>query len=107
MLAARPNKIRIPLEVSIIIGLFACYLCAYVDGFIEQAVCTPASADVEGNRTCRRSIRPRYVLLSRDDIGPFRSRRVALAHPAEAECRGEPRGELATQPSYQHVLPYR
>src|SRR5260370_653972 len=109
MLAASPHQVRVPLEISIIIGLLTRHLCVDVDWFVNQPIRAGAAcrADVKCDRTCRGSIRPGYVLLGRDDIGPLRSRRVTLAHPAEAECRREPRSKLAAQPGYQHVLSNR
>ena len=87
MLPARPDKVRIPLEISVIIALLTRHLRIDVNRFVNKPIRARAArgTDVNCNRACRSGIRSGYVLLCRNGIGPFRTRRVALAHPAKPE----------------------
>ena len=91
MLAASPNKVRVPLEISVIVALLTRHLCIDVDRFVNQPIRASAAGctDIQCDWSCRGSIRSGYVFLGRDSVGPLRSRCVALAYPAEPECSRE------------------
>ena len=102
MLPTGPDKVSVPLEISVIVALLACYLGIDVNRFVNEPVRARAAGGtyVKCDLASRGSIRSRYVLLRRDGIRPLRACCVALAHPAEAESHREPRSELAVKPAY-------
>src|SRR5882724_3983478 len=100
---ASPNKIGVPLEVTVVVGLFAGDLGAHVDGFIEQAVGAARSADIKRNGATG-ATRTWKSELSGDGVGALGVGGIAFAYPAETKRSIETRSKLAIEAGNEEIL---